>query len=147
MCAKAVLLGMNSPTGRCLEYDNSGAGLNLFKLTGLSPADYEAAFERMNLVQAKEWDKEEGERRGSVIRPKFVAEKRKVVVLGIMVWRCLKLPKTQWCHSFSEDGAEFWLVPHTSGKNLWYNYPSNKGRASRVLRRLAGEVLKCRKAS
>lgn len=139
---KAMLLGMNSPkNNRCLEYDSPGAGLNLFKYSKLQREAYEAAFDRMNLIQNREWDEEMGRESGKKLLRRFVAEGRKVVVLGYKVWSCLLLPDTKPLSVYRSGEATFYMVPHTSGRNRWYNEKANQKKVGRLLQMLAAEAL------
>jgi hypothetical protein len=139
---KIILLGMNSPTGRVLEYDKpNSAGGRLFKLSGMNEMVYNITFERMNLIDNRNWDDELGRKAGEKLRKKFIAGKRTVVVLGDKVWKCLKLPNMAWIGKYEDDGATFYSIPHTSGRCLWYNSPKNKADVTRLLQNLKEDTL------
>jgi hypothetical protein len=136
---KVVLLGMNSPTGRVLEYSRGGsAGHRLFKLADMSPKEYEMAFERMNLVDG-EWSDHIGSANGAMLWMKFKKEKRTVVALGERVWRCLGFSPLPWIGRI-DDGATFYSIPHTSGRCLWYNDQRHRTMVRRLLKRLARQT-------
>jgi hypothetical protein len=136
---KTVLLGMNSPTGKVLEFErSSSAGGRLFKLSGMSPVVYTLAFHRMNLLNKTEWNEEEARRAGTAFLP-VLKRYRNVVVLGLKVWRCLDLEPVDWLESREVDGCRFWSIPHTSGLCHWYNDERNCRAVTRLLQRLAKE--------
>lgn len=137
---KTVLLGMNSPTGRVLEFDrSSSAGGRLFKLSGMSPVVYTLCFQRMNLLEKKVWNDEDAYRSGDILAPRLIEKYRNVVVLGLKVWRCLGLDVVDWLESHEVEGCRFWSIPHTSGLCYFYNDERNCRAVAKLLQKLAKE--------
>lgn len=137
---KTVLLGMNSPTGKVLEYDRANsAGGRLLKLSGMSPPVYSLCFRRMNLLATEEWSDETAFVAGRLLRPSLVKNYRSVVVLGEKVWKALDFLKIEWLESLRIENTKFYSIPHTSGRCLWYNDAKNYTAAMSLLKRLASE--------
>lgn len=136
---KTVLLGMNSPTGKVLEYDKANsAGGRLLRLSGMSPVVYNISFKRLNLLNAVEWNDFSARDAAKDLMPKLVVNYRNVVVLGDRVWKALDLPRTEWMdHYESPQGTRFYHIPHTSGRCLWYNDARNSRMVTRLLQKLA----------
>lgn len=134
---RPLILGMVSPIPGCLHPDIPGAaGNRLWRMTELDLGDYEAAFERRNLLPTgKCWNAMLARERGGVLRSILI--NRDVVVLGGNVWRALSLPISAdivW----DPMGNTFYHVPHPSGRNRYYNDPENRERVGHLLWRLAG---------
>jgi hypothetical protein len=66
-------------------------------------------------------------------------EGRTVLVLGKQAWRLLGLPPVQFFDRMmmTTGGGTLILIPHPSGRNLFYNVSKNRYRVTRLLRRLA----------
>jgi hypothetical protein len=125
---KPVILGMNAPNGGNILHPAIGSGRRLFEATGFFLADYLSTFVRINLLDLPEWDAGSAKARSAWFKGAYAG--RRIVVLGSPPWIALSLPKKdlfEWHHS--EDGTSWAMVPHTSGKNLWWNAEENKERA------------------
>lgn len=133
---KPLLLGIDNPhstdpRAALLPRPKGSAGHRLFKMASMKWSVYKAAFDRANV--------------SDVISSNDVCEElndRVVVVLGKMTWRRLSMPN--YSQPFDKVRSDFYrstfiLVPHPSGKNLFYNEPSNRESVTRLLRRLARE--------
>ncbi len=127
---KPVILGMNAPNGgEALGlFPCGGSGRRLFEASGFLLADYLSTFERINLLDLPEWDAGSARARSTWFKGAYAG--RRIVVLGAGAWVALSLPKTalfEW--HLSKDETSWAMVPHTSGKNLWWNSEENKQRA------------------
>lgn len=151
---KPLLLGMNNPLSDDPEFDlypypEGCSGWRLWKMLpeGTSRHEYLQAFDRRNLLRAREWDLAEARTSAGALLPDLAG--RLVVVLGTQVRAALRLPKAEPL-SINEtqvfvgglDHALVWLAfPHPSGRNLWFNCSNNYARACATLARLMrGEV-------
>jgi len=132
---RPTLLGMNSPTARPLLPSVAGrasAADRLLKMSGLSRAEFLAAFHRKNVLDGGEWDHVEAVR--AATRMKLRGD---VVVLGKSVWRALRLPRSPFFSEIVTSAATFYLVPHPSGRCRTYNVSATRRATGRLLRRLA----------
>lgn len=146
-CTRPLLLGMNNPLSDDPEFDlypypAGSAGYRLWRLLpeGTSRAQYLAAFDRRNLLRAREWSAAEARRAAQALLPDLVG--RLVVVLGTEVRSALGLPKVEplsinesWLPG-SPAQLRWVALPHPSGRNLWYNNEANRLRASDLLERI-----------
>lgn len=133
---RPLILGMCSPIPGCLHPRIPGAaGNRLWKMTGMSLYEYELTFERMNVIKDGEWDTETARVRGRRLRMRL--RRRKVVVLGWSAWRALCLPDTTAYFLDHLTEAEYYFVPHPSGRNRYYNDPRHRRRVGNLLRRIA----------
>lgn len=116
MIDRPVILGMNlnGRPGEPLSPDG-GAGRRLFEMSGMTVEEYEATFERRNLMPGLRWHPHRARSYGAQMRHQLRG--RRVIVLGREVWRALQLPNVAW---FERHG-DYALVPHPSGCNLMYN--------------------------
>ncbi len=132
---KPVLLGMNSKTGEALGlFPTNGAGRRLWKATGMPLKEYNETFERLNVLEAPEWSLPTA-RQGAVAL-KARLKGRRVIVLGSQAWTALGLPKKNLMEPhFAEDGTRWIMLPHPSGKNLWYNSEENREKVRRFFER------------
>jgi hypothetical protein len=123
---KPVILGMNSKTGEALGLlPTTGAGARLWRCTGLTLREYLNSFDRMNLLEEPEWNAHGARDASKKIRHRLSG--RMVIVLGSQAWTVLSLPKRlPFDEAFSVDGTRWHMIPHPSGKNLWYNDPKNR---------------------
>ncbi len=132
---RPVLLGMNNPhrEGDPLSPDAT-AGRRLFGLSGLSRETYLEAFERVNLIDARQWCP--GAAREAAQRLRSRVRGRQVLVLGRLVWQALGLPRgASWLAAVNSHGAHWTLVPHPSGRNLILNDKAMRLRVRRCLMR------------
>jgi hypothetical protein len=89
----------------------------LREMLEMSVDEYEAAFERANILGAPPWETRRARFAGRRIR-KTITEP--AVVLGRDAWTAMGLPSST---RYFESVENFTLVPHPSGKNLAYNDP------------------------
>ena len=132
---RPTLLGMSSPTGRALlpiAAGRSSAADRLLRMSGLSRAEFLAAFRRKNVLDGGEWDRVEAAR--AATRMKLRGD---VVVLGKSAWRALGLPRSPFFSEIATSAATFHLVPHPSGRCRAYNVSATRRATGRLLRRLA----------
>lgn len=123
---RAVILGMNNPSdahpGEALAYTlvpANASGARLQRMSGLSPSEYDAAFERMNLVGGRRWGPAAAMTEARAVKAKLRG--RRIAVLGRSVWNALQLPHTLWFNTVHVGGAEWTLLPHPSGLNRSLN--------------------------
>ena len=147
---KPLLLGMNNPLSDDPEFDlypypEGSAGYRLWKLLpeGTARAQYLAAFDRRNLLRARQWSAAEARVAAQALLPELAG--RLVVVLGSDVRAALGLSKVaplslneSWLHPSPDFSMMLrWVaLPHPSGRNLWYNNKANRLRASDLLERI-----------
>lgn len=133
MITRTVLLGMNAPTGTepLGLFSPNGAGRRLLLLSGMTEADYEETFERRNVLDARGWLMRRARRAAGRVRSELAG--RTVVVLGLQAWAALGLPRTPPYRLREENDTRWFLIPHPSGRNLYYNDPGNRRRARRFL--------------
>jgi len=143
---KPLLLGMNNPLSDDPHFDlypypRGCAGYRLWQMLpeGTTRSQYLDAFERRNLLRAREWSSRMAREAADGILPQLVG--RLVVVLGRDVRSALGLSPAEPL-SINEEhviggGPGFdlrWLAfPHPSGRNRWFNDPENYLEACRVL--------------
>jgi hypothetical protein len=101
-------------------------------MSGLSRAEFLAAFRRKNVLDGGEWDRVEAAR--AATRMKLRGD---VVVLGKSAWRALGLPRSPFFSEIVTGAATFHLVPHPSGRCRVYNALATRRATGRLLRRLA----------
>jgi hypothetical protein len=132
---KPVILGMNSRTGEALGLlPTTGAGCRLWKCTGMTLREYLDAFDRMNLLEEPEWVAERARVAAAKIKERLKG--RRVIVLGSQAWTALGLPKKNLMEPhFATDGTRWIMLPHPSGKNLWYNDAANREKVRRFFER------------
>jgi hypothetical protein len=140
---KTVIVGMNDPTfsdpSQALStlYPRS-SGRRLWLMSGMTAEEWEAAFERVNLVQSLEWSMTKAKLHASVLKENLKG--RRVLVLGKQTWMALGGSQRD---PFFKTVDNWTLLPHTSGKNLYYNSAPNRRKLKHVLRKAAkssGEV-------
>lgn len=145
---RPLILGMNNPLSDDPEYDlypypEGSAGHRLWKMIpgDVSRRAYLDAFDRRNLLRARQWDPRAAREAARVLTPEL--EGRLVLVLGTQVRAALGLPVAEPLARASAavgDGASFeWIaVPHPSGLNRWYNDQVNCAAVGELLRELMG---------
>ncbi len=136
---KPVILGMNNPISSDPEHalfpaPEGCAGHRLWRLlhnrTGASRSEYLEAFERRNLIPHKNWTMAEAR----ALSAAFIEEVRGrvVLVLGAEPRDALKLPRIP-IKPVELYGVTWRMVPHPSGRNLWYNVKGNRETVELVL--------------
>lgn len=141
--AKPVIIGMNNPRNgdpkfALYPHPPGSAGGRLFAMLKECRPDvkriqYRDAFTRVNMLQGP-WSVAKARLVGPVFRMLLSGSDRDVLVLGQGPWDALGLPPSQgplW--KLELDGVRWRLIPHPSGRNLWYNDEAN--------RRLVGMIL------
>lgn len=130
---RTLIIGMCNPYRRG-DPLNPGktAGRRLFECSGFSLEEYEAAFERVNLLpRDKTWDQKKAARAAARLR---IEPGRKVILLGQAVAR-----------AFREAGKDYHgmaVIPHPSGLNRKYNDPIIRKEVGAILRRNGKSFLK-----
>lgn len=149
---KPLLLGMNNPLSDDPHYDlypypDGSAGHRLWQLMpeGMTRGEYLRAFDRRNLLRAREWSAPAARRAAAALLPELHG--RVVVVLGTEVRAALGLPKvlplTRQEARLPLGAAgdrvvrfEWVALPHPSGRNYWYNDDANREAARALLSEL-----------
>ena len=141
--SKPLLLGMNNPLSDDPEFDlypypERSTGWRLWKMLpdGTTRQQYLDAFERLNLVRAREWNTKAAKAAARDVLP--MLQDRVVVVLGSDVRSALGLHKAEPLSYHRErriSGTSFaWIaLPHPSGRNHWFNKPENYTAACHIL--------------
>lgn len=132
---RVVLLGMNSKTGEALGlFPTNGAGRRLFNATGMKLKDYMDVFERINLLEAPEWSMPTARQAAAKIKDRLKG--RRIIVLGSQAWTALGLPKKDILDPHhASDGTRWIMLPHPSGKNVWYNDETNRAKVKKFFER------------
>ena len=150
---KPLLLGMNNPLSDDPEFDlypypEGSAGWRLWKMLpeGTTRRQYLDMFDRRNLLRAREWDQRAARAAAQELLPELGG--RAVIVLGTQVRAALGLPKAEplaWrmVSGPPVDGRVSFLfsyaaLPHPSGRNMWYNAPTNREAVGKFLVEAAG---------
>lgn len=112
----------------------TGSGLRLARLFCLDSDDYLELVERRNLLP--------GSMAWNPIAARTAARTMKlyncdVVCLGSRVARAFGL-KAEWLIAQPMQRAVFYVIPHPSGRNRWYNDFDNRSAVRRLLRQLVG---------
>jgi hypothetical protein len=111
------------------------AGKALFVLSGMPLEEYEATFERVNVLEERHWSSRRARAAARSLRS--LLDGRDAIVLGRATWKALGLPPIDWFETMGLGGSRFTLIPHPSGRNRMYNDAANKRRARGLLRRSA----------
>lgn len=130
---RPLLLGTDNPhssdpRAALLPRPRGGAGHRLFVMSRMTWREYRNAFERRNSCDVTLEDLRD----------------RTVVVLGRETWRRTRpllgasAPRVlDMFDRYFTGSSIFLMVPHPSGRNLWYNESRNRHRVTRLLRRLS----------
>lgn len=107
------------------------AGARLFNMTGLCRMTYLEQFERFNLfLQAPEkWSHVEAKRVAKIIletRCEQLLKGEVVILLGRKVGAAFELMSADFFVPQKLLNSTFYVIPHPSGANRWYNDSSNK---------------------
>jgi hypothetical protein len=131
---RPIILGMNNPLGPDPHYalwpDPPGcAGWRLWKMlsdvSGAGKRQYISAFDRRNILSSQTWAGREAREAGGRVWAE-VAPGQLVVVLGRQVEWALGLERGPLIHPREVRDVTVRLVPHPSGRNLFYNEPANR---------------------
>lgn len=146
-----LVIGMNNPYGADPYYalyplPRESAGGRLYAMvreaTHLTPSQYVSLFDRMNLVEGP-WSYS----RAQLAIPGIIQSLagRQVVLLGKDVQRAFGIqsdPLTvhrRLVRLLPRSEATFYLLPHTSGRNPWYNDPDHRQAAVQLLAQIHEE--------
>lgn len=99
----------------------------------LYPSDYLNAFERRNLVIAREFNMPRARLRAGVMMQELLCSSRQVVLLGRQVQKAFGLPPFEPLTYELIGGCRFYAVPHPSGRNMWFNDEKNRVAAGNLL--------------
>jgi hypothetical protein len=103
---------------------------------GTTEDDYADAFDRMNLV-AGPWSLAHARVRVQELLPHVLG--RRVVLLGVQVRAAFGHSAAPPAYPYRTSGADFFQLPHPSGRNPWYNAADNRALAGRLLADLYDE--------
>lgn len=124
---RPILVGLNNPhstdpRAALLPRPIGSAGHRLFKMSRLDWSDYNAVFERVNVVDIE--------------YPAISLRDRRVVVFGREAWMYLDLDPIDPMQYTFRWGSRVTFAPHPSGRNHFYNDPRNRERLRVVLREI-----------
>jgi hypothetical protein len=134
---RPLLVGMTNPYVRMDKFTEAlypapegCTGWRLWQMisevSGISRDQYVEKFSRTNLDEP---DLDEKVEASTVIIP-----------LGRVAWGHFRLPaKARPLTGIHRSGKKFVLVPHPSGRNLWYNDPANRRAVGEFLSALCSE--------
>jgi hypothetical protein len=150
---RPLLLGMARGDGKrgpellpSTRGDGNSAADRLLRISGMTRERYLASFERRNALPYL-WSSKAAREESTKIRNRFRG--RTVVVLGRATWRAIGLPRIEWLDHYKEAAGEgrrsqsktvWYLVPHPSGRNPWYNLAKNRSKVTRLLASLASRA-------
>lgn len=144
---KPIILGMNNPLSsdpaHALYPSPEGCtGHRLWRMlharTGASRSEYLEAFDRRNLVGQRTWSRmsEAREAASHFLRELMGhVEPITVLVLGAEPRDAIRLPRVL-VKPVEMYGVTWRLVPHPSGRNLWYNVKGNRETVELLLEEL-----------
>lgn len=137
---RVVLLGMNNPVSEnprhaLFPHPTGCTGWRIWQMirearADTSRRDYLEGFERVNLLNSREWDSEEARAAAPAILRRLRG--REVVVFGEQPRGFLGLPKVL-IHPVFHEGALWRQLPHPSGRCRWYNSDGCRMLASLLL--------------
>lgn len=146
---KPVLLAMNNPIRPEPEYalypyPPNCTGHRVWRMldeaaqrvgTHVSRSEYLDGFDRINLLNAREWSACDAAARAQEVLPRLAD--RRVAVLGVATLRALRLPRpTDWLEWGDGGGLRYTLMPHPSGRCREYNDPEFRARVGDAILRL-----------
>ena len=147
---RPVLIGMNNPISSLPEHalyphPVGCAGWRLWKMlneeTGASRLDYRMTFERVNVLNGSKWIKAAARESAQHLLTRYSG--RTMLLMGRDVARAFGVPDLlpldcQWIVASLVPRILtcVYLVPHPSGRNLWYNDDVNRRMVSALLGRL-----------
>ena len=146
MTSKPILVGMNNPQGNqaLVPYPVGCTGYRIWEMlaekTGCFRIEYMNSFDRINLVQDRAWSAAAA--RANRDATMTILEGRTAVLLGRAVPAALGLPPTAWMapntfHYATEPlVVTYYVLPHPSGLNRWYNDQENREGAANLLAEL-----------
>ncbi len=129
-----ILVGMNNPINKHPRYalwprPRGSTGYRIWKMlnsrTGVSPEEYAERFVRLNIVNGY-WLWADVMRAAPGKWQEVRGHGGPVVLLGQSVLRAFGLPKVQPVHWQEQRGTRWCMIPHPSGRNLWYNDPVHR---------------------
>lgn len=138
-----VLVGMNNPISQRPEHalypaPAGCAGHRLWSVlheeTGCGLRAYLEAFERVNVLVGS-WDRSRAREAARGLRSRLAG--RTILLLGREVHRAFEAPTdVELLDCYWEGETVLYLLPHPSGRNLWYNKESNRRLVGALLGRL-----------
>lgn len=136
---RPLLIGMNNPlsqdSGYALWPDPPGCtGHRIWKMLPMTQDEYLEAYERCNLVEGLEWSTARARSAAGHMLARMHG--RRSIVFGAAVRDVLglkSLAPATWNRLGLGEASQVALLPHPSGRNLWYNVPRNRAKASRIL--------------
>ena len=138
--SKVVLLGLNNPLSERPEmalwpHPAGCTGHRIWRMINLrmpcSPEEYKVGFDRMNILNSREWIPREARLAAPEIWESLRG--RTVIILGREGADVLGLDYPDWVLESEQDGVRFRVLPHPSGLNRWYNDHINLNLAAVLL--------------
>lgn len=115
-------------------------GRRLAEYAGLTLEEYRDRTERHNLFDSpiEKWPREEAALNAGLIWSSLIG--RRTILLGRRVADAFGLTNMKELRSVTLDdrGTEVAIVPHPSGRNIWWNEAGNRAEARRFLREAFG---------
>lgn len=113
------------------------AGMKLFMLLNqrrpVSRREYLDRFDRINLCLGT-WSEDHARRRAIELERTW--RDRHVVLLGAAVRTAFEIPSRGPLNIYERNSNTFFMLPHPSGKTIWYNDEVNRARAADLLAQL-----------
>ena len=134
---RPVLLGMNNPLSAearhaLFPHPPGVTGHRIWQMlsekTGCSRGQYCRAFDRRNVLDSREWDPGAAREQSQGLWESLVG--REVAVLGQSTRAVLWLPAADPLLWMETHGVRWFLLPHPSGLNRWYNDELNREMAA-----------------
>jgi hypothetical protein len=133
-----VIIGEAPTDGSPYALEGRG-GARLAEYAGLSWAQYLTRTERHNLISrpVDAWPTREARDAAQAVWPSLLG--RRTILLGQNVARAFGVGEVplRW-RVVDDHGTEVAIVPHPSGRNLWWNDPEHRSAARRFLRATFG---------
>ncbi len=141
MLSRPVLIGMNNPLSAeprhaLFPHPPGCTGHRIYCMLrdhnpGLLRGHYLQAFDRMNVLDSVHWDRMAALAAGRELWVRL--QGRTAVVLGAEARMALCLPEVAAIEWRKDRGVRWCLLPHPSGRNLWYNDPMMRACAGLLL--------------
>jgi hypothetical protein len=131
---RPVLVGMNNPVSSDPKHalfpaPEGCTGHRLYEMLrsriDISRGEYLARFDRRNVVSLRVWDKKMAAEGAAKLEQEFWGSGRTIVLLGNDTREAFGHPRSL-LHPYVIGGATWRQVPHPSGRNLWFNDPTNR---------------------
>lgn len=146
---KPILIGEAPSKNEVTETPLEGRiGKRLARLCGLSLAEYLEHFERINLLHTRQDTRERGfefdhaaaARAAHELWMHVISPGRVVLLLGKRVARAFDEQKDYFEEHRTVQGIRFFVLPHPSGVNHWWNDEANYRKAAEFMQWIVVET-------